>query len=45
MEGRIYIKKINQDEAFYLRSLGYYCPMSSKSHKSKAKKYYAIEIG
>jgi TfoX/Sxy family transcriptional regulator of competence genes len=43
MKGRFYLIKISQNEAIYLRSLGYYCPTSNKTHKSKNKHYYAIE--
>jgi hypothetical protein len=43
MEGRLNIKKITKNEAFYLRSQGFFCPMTSRTHKGRSKRYYVIE--
>ena len=43
MEGRFDIKKITKNEAFYLRSQGFFCPMTSRTHKGRSKRYYVIE--
>lgn len=37
------IVSVNQDEAFYLIDRGHKVVVSSKTHKSRAKRYFAVE--
>lgn len=39
----IIIVPISKDEAFHLRKKGLAVNMSSRTHKARAKRYYAVE--
>ena len=43
LKGWFDINKITKNEAFYLRSQGFFCPMTSRTHKGRSKRYYVIE--